>query len=378
MDLDLTEEQELLRDALRGLCTAESGTNVVRAAELNPKAAASFKDSLANMGIPGLRIAPEQGGSGLGMTELVVANIELGRAMAPGPYFENGVVSASLLSALSGDVAKALLGGIADGSKTIITAWQEDEGRIDPAMMLASVSGENGAYRLNGKKQFVPHLDFADKLLVLARHPGNPDRRVVCVVDPADASIGKTAQPNLADEPLTTLRFSNTPVETVIGLDGDVDAAWEKAFNDCMIGMAALAVGGAERILEITVQYACEREQFGKPIGSFQAIAHYLADAAVQVEGARTLVYRAASAADEGAPFRHYALMAKLKACKVYRDVSATSIQVHGGLGFTLEADPQLFFRRAKHYQLMYGDPAWLERKIADGLFSGQHPVFDQ
>lgn len=379
MDLDLSTEQQMLRDSLREFCEAEVGTGVVRAAEQDPAIGMNVAKRLAELGVTNLRIPADLGGSGLGLTELAVAYIELGRALAPGPHFECGVVSAGLLARLSDPVARELLAGIAAGERWIITAWQERENRIDLPSMQAATRREGGRILLDGEKHFVPYARFADRLLVPAAHPDRPTHRVICVVDPSARGIEFVAQPNLADEPLMRLRFTGTPVEALLGADEDVTSAWESAFQECLVAMAALAAGGAERILEITTKYACEREQFGKPIGAFQAIAHYLADAAVQVEGARTLVYRAASAADDGDPFRHFALMAKLKACATFRSVSATAIQVHGGLGFTLEADPQLYYRRAKHQQLMYGDPAWLECRIADGLFAGTHPhpIFD-
>lgn len=377
MDLDLTDEQQMLRDALRSLCEAEATTQVVRAAEHDPCGADALARALAAMGVPGLRIATDQGGSGLGLTELVVAFIELGRALAPGPHFESGVVSAALLSAFADDeAAAAMLAGIADGSSTVVTAWQEEDGRIEPDSVQTMLRREGGVCTITGTKTFVAHAAAADHLLVLTRHPEEAGLTVLAIVSPSADGIEIVPLPNLADEPLSKLHFRDVRADMVLGLEGGADAAWSAMFDQALVAMAALAVGGAEKILEITVKYASEREQFGRPIGGFQAIAHYLADAAVLVEGARALVYRAASAADEGVPFRHFAQIAKLKAGKMFRDVSATAIQVHGGLGFTTEADPQLYYRRAKHQQLMYGDPAWLERRIGDTVFSGTHSVF--
>lgn len=368
----------MLRDALRSLCETHATTAVVRAAEQDPCSADALAAALTGMGLPGLRIPADRGGLGLGLTELVVAFSELGRALAPGPHFESGIVSAALLTALAPDheTAATLLSRIADGSSTIITAWQEGDGRITPETMETRLHRDGDICRITGTKLFVPYGAAADQWLVLARHPDHAEQAVLAIVSPQADGIEATPLANLADEPLAQLQFHHVIADAVLGLDGGVDAAWSAMFDQALVGMAALAIGGAEKALEITVQYASEREQFGKPIGSFQAIAHYLADAAVQIAGARMLVYRAASAADEGTPFSHYAQMAKLKAGKVFRDVSATAIQVHGGLGFTTEADPQLYFRRAKHQQLMYGDPAFLERRIGNSVFAGTYPVF--
>lgn len=374
MDLDLTVEQEMLRDAVRALCTDEMPTTAVRAAEHDPAVTAAFTNKLVEMGIPGLRVSPDLGGSGLGLTDLAVVFIELGRALAPGLHLENGVMATALLSRCSEPEASELLRDIASGAGILVPVWHERDGASTPATVRARVRDTGNGFTLSGEKHFVPHLELAANLLVLAQRPSG--QSVLAVVSPEAAGIERADQPNLADQPLSRLRFSDTQVTAVLGLGGGVADLWDSAMDELYIGAAALAVGGAERVLEITTQYACEREQFGKPIGAFQAIAHYLADAAVNVTAARILAYRAASAADEGAPFRHFAQMAKLKACKTFRDVSAVSIQIHGGLGFTMEADPQLFFRRAKQQQLLNSDPATLETLIGDTLFAGQHSVF--
>lgn len=374
MDLDLTVEQEMLRDAVRALCTDEMPTTAVRAAEHDPAVTAAFTNKLVEMGIPGLRVSPDLGGSGLGLTDLAVVFNELGRALAPGLHLENGVMATALLSRCSEPEAEQLLRDIASGAGIVLPVWHERDGTSTPATVRTRVKDTGNGFTLSGEKHFVPHLGLGTTLLVLAQGPnGQP---VLAVVSPEAAGIERADQPNLADQPLSRLRFSDTQVTAVLGLGGGVADLWDSAMDELYIGAAALAVGGAERVLEITTQYACEREQFGKPIGAFQAIAHYLADAAVNVTAARILAYRAASAADEGAPFRHFAQMAKLKACKTFRDVSAVSIQIHGGLGFTMEADPQLFFRRAKQQQLLNSDPATLETLIGDTLFAGQHSVF--
>ncbi|HEY4548501.1 MAG TPA: acyl-CoA dehydrogenase family protein [Pedomonas sp.] len=374
MDLDLTDEQGMLKEAVRALCEDMMPTTAVRAAEHNPAVTAAFTQKLADMGIPGLRVPPSLGGSGLGLTDLVVAFIELGRALAPGAHLESGVLATALLGACAEPEASQLLRDIASGRHVVLPVWHERDGTNTPATVSAAVAQDGGGLVLTGEKHFVPHLELAGCLLVLARGPhGQPVLAVVC---PDAPGIERSAQPNLADQSLWRLRFTRTPVQTVLGLEGGIAALWDRALDELHVGAAALAVGGAERVLEITTQYACEREQFGRPIGGFQAIAHYLADAAVNVAASRILAYRAASAADEGTAFSHFALMAKLKACKTFRDVSAVSIQIHGGLGFTMEADPQLFFRRAKQQQLLNSDPASLETLIGNGLFAGQHPVY--
>jgi alkylation response protein AidB-like acyl-CoA dehydrogenase len=157
----------------------------------------------------------------------------------------------------------------------------------------------------------------------------------------------------------------HVPATARVGGAGSGWATWHETMLDGIVLLAAQAVGGARYALDITVQYAKDREQFGKPLGAFQAIAHYLADAATAVDGAETLVYEAAWARANGHPVERLAPMAKLFACKTFRDVTATAQQVFGGVGFTLEYDIQLFFRRAKQLQISWWDDRRLEELIA-------------
>jgi len=163
------------------------------------------------------------------------------------------------------------------------------------------------------------------------------------------------------------VRFENVRLAASdrLGAPGTGWPHFESVMQRAIILAAAQAVGGAARALEITVEYAKERKQFGKPIGSFQSLSHYLADAATSVAGARTLVHQAAWAAANGKPIERLAPMAKLYACQTYRDVTAMCQQVWGGVGFTVEYDIQLFFRRAKQLQLSWWDDRQLEERIA-------------
>ena len=155
------------------------------------------------------------------------------------------------------------------------------------------------------------------------------------------------------------------PAGARVGRENAGWKSWDAAMHDGIIALAALAMGGCERALEITVQYAKDRKQFDKPIGAFQAISHYLADAVTQLDGGKTLVYEAATARAQGKDVRRLAPMAKLFACQTWRDVTAMCQQVWGGVGFTIEYDIQLYFRRAKQLQLTWWDTRYLEELIA-------------
>jgi alkylation response protein AidB-like acyl-CoA dehydrogenase len=177
-------------------------------------------------------------------------------------------------------------------------------------------------------------------------------------------------QMNLASDTQYAVELDGVrvPASDRVGPAGSGWATWHEVMLEGIILAAAQAAGGAQRSLELTVAYAKEREQFDKPLGAFQAIAHYLADAATQVEGGATLVYEAAWAHSEGKPIARLAPMAKLFMCQVYRDVTAMSLQVFGGVGFTIEYDAQLYFRRAKQLQLNWWDSRTLEELVASDV----------
>ena len=375
MDLSLTGEQEALQRSVRSLCEDRFTTAAARACEEDPAAANAIYGELAAMGLGGILIGEQAGGLALGMTELVVAQMELGRALVPMLFTESTVLAARLLAACEDETAQAVLSSLASGEAYASCAWQEPGGLSPDGAHATRLSGEGKALRLDGAKLFVPEAGRVDYLLVRASDAaGEP---ALCIVERSAAGIARTDLSNMADLSMANVAFTGTPVLTVAARGTAALAAWDAGLTAMKIAVAAQAVGGADKALEMARDYACTRQQFGQPIGAFQSIAHYLADAAVNVEGARMLTFRAASAADDGDPSATWADLAKMKACQVYRDVSALSIQIHGGIGFTLEADPQLYYRRAKHLQLMYGDPLDLQERAGEALISGAHRVLE-
>lgn len=375
MDLSLTGEQEALQHSIRSMLEDKFPTSAARACELDPGNASGIYHELFKMGIGGILVDEDAGGLSLGLTDLAVTQVELGRALVPMLFAETTVFATKLLSGSQDEAARNILASIASGSATASCAWQEaDRNGIGSVPNTLLTEGEGGL-RVSGEKMFVPEAGLADYLLVHARD-SNGDV-ALCIVERTAPGITITDLPNLADLAMATIRFENAPVLALAGKGKSVTNSSEEALSAMQLAVAAQAVGGTERILEITREYASTRTQFGQPIGGFQAIAHMLAEAAVNLEGARLLVYRAAAAADEGESWISWAGMAKLKACQAYRDISAIAIQIHGGIGFTLEADPQLFYRRAKHLQLMYGEPLDLQERIGDALIAGSHRVLE-
>jgi alkylation response protein AidB-like acyl-CoA dehydrogenase len=248
---------------------------------------------------------------------------------------------------------------------------------MGPAGVQLQAQREGPDYRLSGVKWHVPFASAATRLVVLARTgPGERDIDLL-LVDPKAPGVTLTQQLTLGSDTQYRVEFSELRVaeSARIGPAGSGWATFERVMRDAIVLVAAQAMGGAERALEITVEYAKVRKQFDKPLGAFQSIAHYLADAAITVEGGKTLVYEAAWARSVGKDVSRLAPMAKLFACQTYRDVTAKCQQVWGGVGFSVEYDIQLYFRRAKQLQLTWWDARTLEELVAISVLDSDQPV---
>jgi alkylation response protein AidB-like acyl-CoA dehydrogenase len=369
MNLDFSEEQLVLRDTVRKVCAEYSPIAVVRAMEDDPK---GFPDALwkqlGELGLLGVLVPEEFGGSAQNLLEAVVMFEELGRALAPTPAFESAVMSAGVLLAAGSDAQKQeWLPKLVSGEVIATPAWLEPQSGFGPKGVRLKASNVGDGYVLSGQKRHVAFASSAARLVVLARTGEKPEDISLFLVDPHAAGVTLKQLKSLASDTQYDVAFENVrvPASARLGAENAGWKIWDAAMHDGIIVLAALAMGGCERALEITVQYAKDRKQFDKPIGAFQAISHYLADAVTQLDGGKTLVYEAASARAAGRDIRRLAPMAKLFACQTYRDVTAMCQQVWGGVGFTIEYDIQLYFRRAKQLQLTWWDTRHLEELIA-------------
>ena len=366
MNLDLTPEQEMLREMVRGVCSSYSPLETVRALEDDPVGYPSdLWKQMAELDLIGLMLPGEYGGSDMSALEGAVVYMELGRALAPSPHFVSAVMGAGVLLRSGTEPQKqAWLPKIVAGDAIVTAAWLEPGNGFGPRGVQARATADGDAFVLTGVKWHVPFASAATAMIVLAR-TGAGDRDVdLFVVDAGAAGVTMNQQLTIASDTQYEVTFSDVrvPASARIGAAGSGWATWHETMLDGIVMLAAQAVGGARYALDITVQYAKDREQFDKPLGAFQAIAHYLADAVTAVDGAETLVYEAAWARANGRPIDRLAPMAKLFACKTYRDVTATAQQIFGGVGFTLEYDIQLYFRRAKQLQTTW----WADRELEE------------
>lgn len=381
MDLKFSEEQGLYRDMVRDVCAEHSTTRVVRDMENDPVGVPTgLWEKMKETGLLGMMLPEEYGGIGLNTVDRVVIFEELGRALAPGPFFVSSVMSAlAILKGGSEEQKKTLLPAIGSGSLIVAPAWLEPGNGFGPEGVQLRAAKDGDGYVLNGVKRHVFYARAAQKLLVLARTGEATDAVDLLLVDTNAPGVTLLQQRSMASDTQYQVSFDKVRVPAANRIGGVQSGwqTWDASMHEGIILLAAFAVGGADRALEMTVEYSKGREQFGKPIGAFQSLAHYMADAVAVIEGAKVLVLEAAWAQDKGYSIARLAPMAKLFACNTFRDVTAKCEQIHGGYGFTLEYDIQLFFRRAKQQQMNWWDSRYLENLIAAQVLDGEGRTID-
>lgn len=288
----------------------------------------------------------------------------MGRALLCAPYLSTAVLAAQSLLASGDETAcRDLLPGIAEGSTIATLAVAEDDGRWEPDGIAVRARREGAGWLLDGTKSYVIDGHLAGLLLVAARAPGG---LALLAVDGAAPGLVRTALPALDQtRRLARLEFAGTPAR-LIGAAGAASAALSRALDVAAVALAAEQLGGAQRVLEMSVAHAKVRRQFGRPIGGFQAIKHKCADMLVAVESARSAVLHAAGTADEyPAALPAAASLAKAYCSDAYFHAAAETIQIHGGIGFTWEHDAHLYFKRAKSSQVLLGTPAQHRARLA-------------
>ena len=378
LDLDFTAEQEMLRETVRGLCESYSPLSVVR--EMEDDAAgysAELWKQLGQLDLIGLLLPEEYGGVGMSALEGLVLYEELGRALAPVPHLVSAVLcGGALVRAGSPEQRAEWLPRIVSGEAILSPAWFEPDNSCAPGGVQLRALPEAGGYRLTGTKRHVAFAASAQRLLVLARTGDAPADVDLFLVDPHASGVTLTQQMTIASDTQYRVDLDTlVPDSDRVGDGQSGWNTWEEVMRDACILLAAQAVGGAQYALDITVQYAKDRWQFDKPIGAFQAISHYLADAVTNLDGATTLAREAAWASSVGRPVDRLAPMAKLFACRTYRDVTAMAQQVFGGIGFTVEFDIQLYFRRAKQLQISWFDEPYLDELVARAVLDGRRAL---
>jgi alkylation response protein AidB-like acyl-CoA dehydrogenase len=316
------------------------------------------------LGLQGIAIPEEYGGAGFSFAEQAIVLEQLGAALYTGPYLASAVFAANALLASSDEAAKQdLLPGIASGETIATLAFTEDDGSWEPDAIRLSASKAGDSWLLDGHKSFVLDGGTATLLLVVAR---TDDGLSLFAVDGSAAGLERTALATM-DQTRKLARCVFTSVAArLIGSPGDATAILTKVLDIGAIALAAEQLGGAQRAMDMAVEYAKIRHQFGRPIGSFQAIKHRCADLLMEVESLRSaVIYAAAAVAEDSPEVPTVAALVKALASDTYFHVSAENIQIHGGIGFTWEHDAHLYFKRAKSSELFLGDGNYHRERLA-------------
>jgi alkylation response protein AidB-like acyl-CoA dehydrogenase len=362
MDFGLSEEQQQLKESARAFLGGECPTTFVRKVMATDDGyPRELYDHIAKLGWSGLIVPEKFGGAGLGMLDMAMVLEEGGYAAMPGPFLFSSVLAAGALKFGGSDQLNSKwLTALAEGKAIGTVAVVESAGSIDPRDLNAIATKDGAGWHLNGAKMFVPYANVADFIVVAAKR----DSEIFLFVVDAK-SPGVTIRP-LKNLDLTR-RVSGVELKSAPAkrLHGGTDL-FARLIDIAAVAVAADSLGGTERALEMAVDYSKVREQFGKPIGSFQALKHAAAEIVADLEPARAMLWYAAYAQDtSAADASRTAAMAKARLCDIYSRGADRAVLMHGGIGFTWEHDMHLWFKRARFNESYFGSPAFHRERVA-------------
>ena len=372
MDLGFDEAQQMLKNSARAFLEAECPDTYVREMERDRRGyTPELWQKMAEQGWLGLIVPEQYGGVGLSFLDLSILLEEMGRAMLPGPFFSTVVMAGmTVLDAGSEEQKQEILPRIADGQLIVTLALTEPSARWDATGVETAAESNEEGYLIDGTKLFVPDAGVADYLVVAARTGGAEEDVSLFLVPRESEGVSVTPLKTIAQDKQFEVSFAGVKAPSS-ALLGELNGGWrtvEKVLQWGAAGKCAEMVGGSQRVLDMTVEYAQQRVQFGRPIGSFQAIQHHCANMATDVEGSRYITYQAAWRLSEGLPSGMEVAAAKAWVSEAYRRVCALGHQCHGAIGFTKEHNMQLYSRRAKAAELAFGDADLHLEKVADAI----------
>jgi alkylation response protein AidB-like acyl-CoA dehydrogenase len=375
MDISLSEEQELLQGSARDFLQQECPIRLVRAMEADEKGYdPSLWRQMAELGWLGLALPESYGGTGATMVDLVVLLEEFGRALVPGPFVPTAVLAGlPILWAGSDQQKQIYLPRLVQGELIVTLAWHEPSATSQAAGVETAADLQGEAYVLNGTKLCVPYAHVADYLLTVARTATGAtpaDGITLFLVDAKTPGLTITKLATIADDHQceVVLNDVRVPRSQVLGEPGKGWGLVEQVRQYGAVAKCAEMVGIAQQAFEISLNYAKTRVQFGRPIGSFQAIKHKLANMVIDVDGSRYVTYRAAWLLSEGLPAGQQIAAAKAWTNEACRRVVKEGQQVHGGIGYTKEYDLQLYTRRAKAAEIAFYDADAHREAVATSL----------
>lgn len=362
IDLQLSEEQELIGTTANEFFEKHCPPKLVRECESgSPEFPEALWRQMAGLGWLGMPFPERYGGLELDMLDMVPLYVELGRHLVPCPVLDTVALAGGLVCALGSEQQKkALLPAIARGDSTIASAIMEPDGGYGPEAIQLKATRNGSGFLLNGTKVLVACAHSADRLLCAARTATGVNEHGISLflVDPGAPGATIEPTPNIAGYPLYAIAFENVSVaeESVVG---EVDSAWPALYETSMkaaVLQSATVVGAGERLLAMTTDYAREREQFGRPIGKYQAVQYLCSDIAIHCHHTRLLTLQAAWRIDSGRSFLREAALAKASASRGAAAMTFAAHEVHAGVAFVTDYDLQLYTRRAKHWEYNLGD----------------------
>ena len=378
MDMGLTEIQQMLKSSAQEFLARECPTTLVREMEEDER---GYPDELwrqmTGLGWAGVPFPEVYGGTGGDFLDLAVLLEEMGRALVPSPYFSSVVLGGLTVLDAGSDAQKDdLLSRVCDGGGILTLAVTEASASYEAWGVETTATADGNGFALNGTKLFVPDAHVADVIIVAARtkSDGDPEDGITLFLVPARMEgLEVTPMRIIGNEQQFEVSLNNVrlPASAVLG---EVNGGWpivERALQRGIAGQCILMLGGATAVLDMTVEYVKQRTQFGRPVGSFQAVQHHCAQMATDVEGCRGVAYQAAWMLAEGLPAQREISIAKAWISQAYRRVCATAHQCHGAIGFTKEHDLQLYTRRAKVQELGYGDANY-HKEVAMASIAGE------
>jgi alkylation response protein AidB-like acyl-CoA dehydrogenase len=373
LDFGFSEEQEMLRDAAKRFLADNCPTTYVRKMMAHETAHdKDFWKKLVELGWPGLLIPEQYGGQGGSFLDMTVIAEEAGKALVPGPFFTAALLGAPL--AIEGgteEQKKDILPRMAKGEFIGTLALAESSGRFDAEGVQLKATKSGNDYVINGEKFFVPDAHVANAMAVAVRTGGSGEKGITLVIVPTNTAGVTITQLKTVDltRRLCHVKFDNVKTSTLLGKEGEAWPILRRVLDVATAALSAEMVGTAQKALDMSVDYAKTRVQFGKPIGSFQAVKHKCVDMMVAVENARSLTYYACWTVDEKTPEAATAVpMAKAYASDMAKNVTSEAIQVHGGIGFTWEHDMHLFHRRALAGEANLGNAPVHRESVAKAL----------
>jgi alkylation response protein AidB-like acyl-CoA dehydrogenase len=373
MDFDLSKPQKLLKESARAFLARECKPERVRELMLTETAHDDqLWQSIADQGWTGLVVPEEHGGLGLGLVELAVVAEEMGRACLPGAFISTLTAAALIERAGNAEQRVRYLEAIAAGELKATVALLEEGASWDTDAVKLEAVRDGGNFHVTGQKLFVADAAAADLLICVARE--GESLALLPIEREAEGVIVKPMPSMDGTRKLYEVGFEGVTLREAdaLGADGDAREALRGALEVGCVALCAEMVGGMQWVLDTTVEYAKTRQQFGRAIGSFQAVQHQCADMLLMTESARSAAYYAAWALTMGDPAASGAVsIAKAYCSDAYREVSNRGVQVHGGIGFTWEHDLQLYYKRSKSSETLFGDATFHRERIARHIIDG-------